>query len=224
MYNDRAVSLVEQNPNDQSKGWVQLPHEPCHFCKSKVNRRDKIDDQVKQSYRARCYSHPEGPVSKYSRTKPTIDITKKKIGGPNHLCIRQMRLWKSHASALVPAARSSCWLRPGKRAPLSGAAKIRYLQSRCRAGPNQGRPGCGNPAYNCVSALGQTLNASQPGCEFSWLTVCRDGTLVLFSKRDRCGILNTHRREVAPSRDPPEPVALAAGVRPDCARGRETGP
>src|SRR5437588_1491096 len=76
----------------------------------------------------------------------------------------------------------------------------------------------------CVSALGQTLNASQPGCEFSWLTVCRDGTLVLFSKRDRCGILNTHRREVAPSRDPPEPVALAAGVRPDCARGRETEP
>ena len=102
---------------------MKLSHEPCHFCKSKVNRRDKIDDQVKQSYRARCYSHPEGPVSKYSRTKPTIHITKRKIGGPNHLCIRQMRLWKSHASALVPAARSSCWLRPGKRAPLSGAAK-----------------------------------------------------------------------------------------------------
>src|SRR5204862_8051577 len=53
---------------------------------------------------------------------------------------------------------------------------------------------------------------------------CRDGTLVLFSKRQRCGILNTHCHEVAPSRDPPEPAALAAGVRPDCSRGRETEP
>src|SRR5262245_52057369 len=47
------------------------------------------------------------------------------------------------------------------------------------------------------------------------------GTLVLCRVGECFAKLNMHSHEVAVSRDPAEPAALASGLRADCARSRE---
>src|SRR4029453_4038850 len=78
--------------------------------------------------------------------------------------------------------------------------------------------------YTTGRWIGKTLNISETSYEFSELTTRSHQTLVLLSIGERFAKLTIGCHEAALSRDPTEPAALAAGVRPDCARGRETQP